>query len=293
MLRQAGPMMLGLGVLQVNTFVDGLIASWPTMVGPTIAGIAFPLADGAMSTLANAQRLYEFPLGVFGIAIASAIFPILARQSNDRDAFLATLRRGVRLTVFIGLPASVGLLFAGRSAVAVLLQGGRFDAEDTRRVAFVLAGYAPAIWSYCTVHVWTRAFYAIGDARTPTRIAVGMVALNFTLNVTLIWTPLREAGLAWSTAVCSMIQCVILGVILARRTGRIVDREVLASWGRSVAVAAAMGLSMFLVGLLLPDDPGWWAALRELVLLMVVGGAAAAATARLLRMPELRWTLVR
>lgn len=293
MLRQAGPMMLGLGVLQVNTFVDGLIASWPTMVGPTIAGIAFPLADGAMSTLANAQRLYEFPLGVFGIAIASAIFPILARQSNDRDAFLATLRRGVRLTVFIGLPASVGLLFAGRSAVAVLLQGGRFDAEDTRRVAFVLAGYAPAIWSYCTVHVWTRAFYAIGDARTPTRIAVGMVALNFTLNVTLIWTPLREAGLAWSTAVCSMIQCVILGVILARRTGRIVDREVLASWGRSVAVAAAMGLSMFLVGLLLPDDPGWWAALRELVLLMVVGGAAAAATAWLLRMPELRWTLVR
>lgn len=293
MLTKAIPMMLGLGVLQFNTFLDGLVASWPTMVGPTIFGVAFPLADGAMSTIANAQRLYEFPLGVFGIAIASAIFPVLSRQSNDREAFVATLRRGVRLTMFIGLPASVGLMIVGHSAVAVLLQGGRFTPEDTDRVSFVLAGYAPAIWSYCTVHVWTRAFYAQGDSSTPTRIAIGMVILNFTLNVTLIWTSLREAGLAWSTAICSMIQCVILARILSRRVGRIVDAEVLRSWARTCVVSAAMAAPMLVARWLLPDRATWHGALAELAILMAVGAGAAAAGAFALRMPELRWAIGR
>lgn len=293
MLVKAGPMMIGLGVLQVNTFIDGLVASWPTMVGPTIFGVKFPLEDGAMSTVANAQLLYEFPLGVFGIAIASAIFPVLSRQSNDREAFLATLRRGVRLTVFIGLPASAALVLLGRSSVAVLLQGGRFSPEHTARVAFVLAGYAPAIWSYCTVHVWTRAFYAQGDSSTPTRIAVAMVVLNFALNVTLIWTPLREAGLAWATAICSILQCFILGRILSRRLGRIIDREVIASWCRTGAVTAVMVALMLAAGWMLPTSSSWRSAVRELALLMAVGTAAAGATALLLRMPELRWSIGR
>lgn len=293
MLAQALPMMLGLGVLQVNTFLDGLVASWPTIIGPTIFGVPFPLQDGAMSTLANAQRLYEFPLGVFGIAIASAIFPVLSRQSKDPPAFLGTLRRGLRLTLFIGLPASVGLMLVGRPAVAVMLQGGRFTPEDTDRVAFVLLGYAPAIWSYCMVHVWTRAFYASGDSKTPTRVAVGMVLLNLALNMTLIWTDLREAGLAWSTAICSMIQCVILARILSRRMGRVVDHEVLAAWGRTALVTVGMVVPMLVAHWLLPSSSSWGAALLELCLLMGLGAVAAAGGAFLLRMPELRWALGR
>jgi putative peptidoglycan lipid II flippase len=289
MLAKAVPMMLGLGVLQINTFLDGLIASWPTVIGPTIFGFDFPLQSGAMSALANAQRLYEFPLGVFGIAIASAIFPVLSRQSNDRDAFVSTLRRGIRLTVFIGLPASVGLMLIGRPAVAVLLQGGRFTVEDTARVAFALLGYAPAIWSYCTVHVWTRAFYASGDSSTPTRVAVGMVVLNLILNLTLIWTPLREAGLAWSTAICSMIQCAILARILRSRLGLVVDASVWASWGRTAVVTVGMAALMLAGKWFLPVDLSWGASLIELVVLMVLGAVAVAAGALILRMPEFRW----
>ncbi|MHC4142712.1 MAG: lipid II flippase MurJ, partial [Planctomycetota bacterium] len=101
-LRQAGPMILGLGVLQLNVFLDGLIASYPTTVGPTVFGVEYPLAEGAMAAVSYAQRLYQFPLGVFGIAIATAIFPALARQSDDPEAFTDILRRGLRLVVFIG-----------------------------------------------------------------------------------------------------------------------------------------------------------------------------------------------
>jgi putative peptidoglycan lipid II flippase len=292
LLRKAMPVMLGLGVLQVNTFIDGLVASWPTMVGPTIFGFPFPLQEGAMSTLANAQRLYEFPLGVFGIAVAAAIFPVLSRQSNDADAFVSTLRRGLRLTIFIGLPASVGLMLIAVPAVATVLQGGRFTPEDTQRVAFVLLGYAPAIWSYSAVHLLTRAFYAKGDTSTPTRIAIGMVALNLTLNVTLIFTPLREAGLAWSTAICSVIQCLILLRVLRGRLGLLVDAAVLRSWSATGLATAVMAVAVLAVAQLFPGAPlTWAAALRETLILIGVGGVALVASAAALRRPELRWAL--
>jgi len=292
-LAKAVPMMLGLGVLQVNTFLDGLIASWPTVVGPTIFSVPFPLQEGAMAALANAQRLYEFPLGVFGIAVASAIFPVLSRQANDRAAYLATLRRGLRLVIYIGLPASVGLMILARPAVATVLEGGRFTIEDTKRVAFILIGYAPAIWSYSAVNVLTRAFYAAGDSVTPTKVSVGMVVLNLTLNLTLIFTPLREAGLAWSTAGCSVIQCAVLLAILRRRVGPIVDRDVATSWLATLAASAAMGGAIVVVRwIVFPAvHAGWWAAVRELSVLMTVGGCVMIAATFALRRPELRWAL--
>ena len=205
-LGQALPMIVGLGVLQLNTFLDGLIAAYPTVVGPTVFGIDYPLDPGALSTLGYAQRLYQFPLGVFGIAVATAIFPALSRAADEKGAFADTLRRGLRLVVFIGLPASAGLVLVRTSLAAAVFEGGRFSPDDTARVGRILLGYAPAVWAYSMVHVLTRGFYARGNSVTPVRIAIGVVALNLALNCTLIWTPLREAGLAWSTAVCAMIQ---------------------------------------------------------------------------------------
>ena len=129
-----------------------------------------------MTAITNAARLYEFPLGVFGIAIATAIFPALARQNNDAAAFAATLRRGLRVSLFIGLPASAGLLLVSREAVGVLFQRGAFDEADTVRVAWVLAAFAPGIWAYQSVHILSRAFYALKKPMRPVRIAVAMVA---------------------------------------------------------------------------------------------------------------------
>ncbi len=288
-LLQAVPMMLGLGVLQLNTLVDGLIASWPTIVGPKIFGIDYPLAEGAMSSIGYAQRLYEFPLGVFGISIATAVFPLLARQNNDLPAFATTVRRALRLTVFVGLPASVGLVLVARESVAALFQGGEFGSDDTARVAWVLMGYAPAIWSYQMCHVLSRAFYARKESMTPVLVSLAIVFLNLTLNITLIFTPLREAGLAWSTALCSVIQAMVLSRILSRRVPGIIDREVVRAWGRTLAISLVMGLAVFGVARFLPVSNQMGSIWIGLSLKVAVALGVYFGVSRWLRVPEYSW----
>ena len=294
---QALPMILGLGVLQLNTFLDGLIASWPTIVGPTILGHPYPLQDTAMATLGYAQRLYEFPLGVFGIAVATAIFPQLTRERDDVSRFAATLRRGLRLAMFIGLPASLGIAVVRRSFVAVVYEGMAFDARDVEIVAFVLLGYAVAIWSYSINHILVRAFYARREPMTPVRIAIGMVLLNLTLNLTLVFTtPLGVAGLAWSTAGCAIIQTMILGRVLASRSGTLADRLVVGSILKTVACTAAMLVAVVIAMNTIPFsmiEDTWLSAFVELSSLALIGGAVFIMTARGLGMPELGWALGR
>jgi len=288
-----GPMMLGLGVLQINIVVDGLIASWPSIVGPTILGFDYPLEAGAMTALTNAARLYEFPLGVFGIAIATAIFPALSRQNNDPVAFVATLRRGLRMSLFIGLPASAGLVLVSQEAVGVLFQRGAFDASDTVRVAWVLAAFAPGIWAYQSVHILSRAFYAMKLPTRPLRIALAMVALNLALNLTLIFTPLRESGLAWSTSICAALQALLLCRSLSRDVPALLDRELQLGVLRSVIATVAMTLAVVAVSRVLPTGLVPSEMLVSLAAKITVGAAVFALAARLLRMPELGWTIGR
>ena len=286
--RKALPMLLGLGIFQVNTFVDNLVASYRTMVGDTIFGIPYPLPEGSMTELSYGQRLYEFPLGVFGISIATAIFPALARDSNNTPAFLDTLRRGLRLTMFIGLPASVGLVLVRNDLSAAIFQGGKFTAEDARGVGFVLAMYAPAIWAYSMQQVVTRAFYALGDSTTPVRISVWMVALNFLLNITLIWTPLGVGGLALSTAIAAVVQIFILQRMLTRRLGPTVDGSTRASWGWTALASGIMAAAVLAVQYVLPAEDTWRWSVARLAVLCVVGGGAFWLAAYLMRRPELR-----
>ena len=292
-LRSALPMLLGLGVLQINIVVDGIIASWPSIVGPNILGMPYPLAEGAMTAITNASRLYEFPLGVFGISIAMAIFPALSRQNNDLPAFTNTLRRGLRLSLFIGLPASVGLMLVAREAVGVLFQRGEFGADDTARVAWVLVGFAPAIWAYQAIQIFTRAFYALKETMRPVKIAVAMVALNVCLNIALIFTPLREAGLAWSTAICAIVQAAVLAWVLVQRVPGFMSRDVLASWMRSVIAAGALLLAIVAIAPFVPAGTTWMEMAIALASKIVIGTAAFVLAARAMAMPELGWALGR
>jgi putative peptidoglycan lipid II flippase len=125
----------------------------------------------------------------------------------------------------------------------------------------------------------------------PVRVGIGLVGLNFVLNIVLIFTPLREAGLAWSTAICAVLQLAILARLLARRTGPFLDGEVRASILRTLAVTAAMIVAVIAAGRFLPDGEGWTSQATRLAGLVGVGGLAVAASASALRMPELRWSL--
>jgi putative peptidoglycan lipid II flippase len=296
MLRRMVPVLIGLGTLQLNSFMDTLIAMWPNWVGPTIAGFDYPLDERANAVLFYAQRLYQFPLGVFGIAVATAAFPMLSRHAGDPARFAATLRRGLRLSLFIALPATAGLLVVREPLVGTLFSGlgDGFSEEGVRRAGLVLLGYSAAVWAYSLNQLYTRAFYAKGDTATPMRIAVSMVGLNLTLNCVLIWW-LQEAGLAWSTAISATLQTALLARAARRRlTGEpALDAEtrraVLGHIGASVLVGAVTG------GILLLWSPpdGWGAGAVRLSAGVVAGMMVYGLQARFRHLPELHWLLGR
>lgn len=299
MLKTFFPMLLALAVFQINTFLDSLIAF---ALSPKEGGsdaihflgwtTPYPVDSGGMTALTNAQLLYQFPLGVFGLAIATAIFPALAhaaavRGEEGRAEFRQTLQQGLRLTVFIGLPASVGLILVRLPLTRVLYEHSRFTLEDSHRVAAILAGFAPAIWAYSMTHVITRAFYALKDSSTPLVVSVFMVLLNLTLNLVLVW-PLGAGGLAWSTAICAAIQCVILLLALRHYMGNPVDGSVLRGWGRSILLSAAMTLAI-LPALLRFDAATLtrWQCGLLLAAMIAVGGVVYLGGAWLMRAEEL------
>ena len=304
MLTTMLPMMLGLGVFQINTFVDSVIASYPTLVGPTILGMQFPLMPGSNADMNYATRLYEFPLGVFAIAIATAIFPTLSRQASQPALFAHTLRRGIRMALFIGLPASAGLIVVRTHLTAVVFQGGEFLADDTIRVATILLGFAPAVAAFSLMQTMTRAFYALGDTATPTRISIWMVCLNLILNCTLIWTPLNTSGLAWSTTICAFIQAAILMYLLHGRVNNLFDIHTRMASVKIFAATLVMTAIITAIGLVLPATiqsstsvvavgTTWGQSLVQLLVLTFSGVICMFALARWWHMPEWKWTLGR
>lgn len=302
------PALIGLGTLQLNTFLDMVIAMWPSWFGDTMFGRPTPLDRSSNAILSFTQTIYQFPLGVFGLAVATAVFPLLSRAAARPAEFIDTLRRGVRLSMFIGLPASVGLVLTRHELIAVLFGGTSdrsthgFSPEGLDRAAAVLAGFATAVWAYSVNHTLTRAFYAKGDTTTPMRIAMAAVALNLGLNLTLIWS-LREAGLAWATAISAVLQTFALFVSLGRRHGvHPLDRSTVAALFRIVALtglmaAAVVGASHLLPAAAAPGSPPgtglWTIQLLRLGVLCTVGAGVFAAAAWLLRVPEIRWLMER
>lgn len=281
-LSMMGPMVFGLSAVQFSVLTDYLIAYVVVRdpagepVGPAILGYA--------------QYLYQLPLGVIGISLATAVFPVMSgcAARRDHEGLSHVVIKGLRTTLFIGLPASVGLIFVARPLVAVLFERGDFDAADTRRVAAALVCYAVGMGAYFANHVLIRTFYALKDTRTPVRIAAWMVGLNIVIGATLVFTPLQERGLALATSITAIGQTVALTAVLRRRLPGLGGAELTAALGRTLIATAVMGMS--LAALTLPDFAARWLGHRaavELAALLAAGVGVYALSARLLHMSEL------
>jgi putative peptidoglycan lipid II flippase len=181
---------------------------------------AYPLWAGAVSSLFYAQRLYQFPLGVLGISLATVIYPVMSENAarGDREALVGTITSGIRAAIFIALPATAGLILVSRSLLSVIFERGQFTSSDTAQTSGVLIFYAIGLTGYFCQQLVTRAFYAFQDSKTPARTAMIAVAVNVTLNLILIWV-MGVPGLAFSTALCSYLQVIVLIWILKRRFG--------------------------------------------------------------------------
>jgi len=258
-----GPMILGLTATQINTLFDDLIAWWfsgSAEKGTTFVflgrEIAYPLYRGCVSHLNAAQRLYQLPLGVFGIALATAVFPVLSSYAakNDRDGLRRTISKGINGAIFIALPATVGLIFITKPLVTTLFGHGQFTYEDVKATAFTLPFYALGLTGYFIQQIVTRSFYSLQDPKTPMRSAVIVVVINIMLNITLIWR-LGTAGLACSTAVCSYLQCAILIWFLRKKLGEGTLEGTFLSILKIAAATLLMALSLIVLQQLMKNLP--------------------------------------
>ena len=292
--RAMGPMVLGLMVTQINTLMDSLIA-WllaaPQGAEPTIAwlgDVPYPMEQGAVAALYYGERLYQFPLGILGIAVATAIFPLLSRHAarNDHQSLSEDLTLGIRLVLFLGIPAGVGLILLSQSLARLLYERHEFTPADTLRTARVIACYAVGVWAYCALPVLVRGFYALGDRLTPVRVGVTVVAVNFSLNLILIW-PLAESGLAVATTIGASLQVVALAVIFSRTKNRLDWRAVTETVLRTLVATSGMAAGFYGTTLILPAGTSFVANLIEVLVPFTVAVIAYLVAAWLLRASEL------
>ena len=184
------------------------------------------------------------PVGVFGVATATAVFPKMsaAAAMGDTAELKQLLRQAMSKSLFISVPTTIGMILIAPLLITAIYFGGRVTAADVARAVWAARWFCAGIWAFELQMILLRMFYALRDVRTPMRVAVGMVALNLTLNLSLVWF-MQEGGLAASTSVAAITQCGLLGFILRRRLGPLG----LSSLGPLLAKALLCGGVMLLV----------------------------------------------
>jgi len=191
------PALFGVSVTQINLLLDTLLASF--------------LATGSISWLYYSDRLVEFPLGVFGIALATVILPNLSRNhaAENTEAFSRSLDWGLKLVVLIGVPASLGLLMLAEPIVSTLFQYHHFGVNDVTMTGRSLMAYALGLLGFILVKVLVPGFTSRKDMKTPVRFGIYAVAANMILNLVLVF-PLAHAGLALATSLAAFFNASLL-----------------------------------------------------------------------------------
>lgn len=270
--RRLWPVAFALAAVQITVLVNTLLASL--------------LPAGSVSYLYYADRVMEFPLGVFGAALATAALPGMSAQAARRDyqALTATLGFALRLGAFIAIPAAVGLVALAAPIVRLLFQRGEFSAADVVLTAQALVGYAIGLPAFSATRIVAQTFYALGDVRTPVFVGFAAVTANLLLALSLMW-PLGHAGLALASSLSSYVNLVGLCIILRRRRGLLSGQAFGASLARTCGASAVLlvwcvGFDRWLGG---STHPLVWTLIALAGGVLVYGIAAAA-----LRAPELR-----
>ena len=235
--RPSMPATIGLAATQINLLVSTVIASM--------------LQQGSVSWLWYAFRIMQLPIGVFGVALATVSLPELARAAvaQDMPRLKSTFSATLRLVILLTVPAAMWLAATSGPVIALLYEHGRFQDFDTRQTAAALVMYCIGLPAFAGVTVSARAFYAMGDTRTPVQVSFVSVAINLVLNLALM-RPLGHLGLALATSVTSTISLLQLGWSLRRRIGPLEGRRMLATLLR-VGAASVTGVAPCAIGLLL------------------------------------------
>ena len=245
------PVIFGGAVYQVNVLIGGLLGSM--------------LKEGSVSYLYFADRLVQFPLGIFAIAAATAVLPSLSRQAagNDVDALKDTFGYAVRLIIFLTIPSMVGLIILREPIVALLFQRGEFSSLATQLTAQALLYYAMGLGAFSAVKIVAATFFALKDTRTPVVMALVSIVANIVLGVILM-RPLAHGGLALATSLASILNLGLLVQALRSKLGSLGWRSIMRSAYRTLLNAGFMGIVVW--GAVFVFIPPQGAAVLELLL---------------------------
>ena len=231
-LRLMLPAIVGMGVAQINILISTVFVSF--------------LSGGAATYLYYAMRFVHLPIGIFGVAMATAVLPSLSEQASrgDTDALRDTFSFSLRLLFFITLPAMAGLMALSDPIIQVLLQRGEFTAKATAETAYALMFYSSGLWAFVGTRIIASTFYSLQDTKTPVKIAAVSVAANIIFSFILMG-PLRHGGLAFANAIASAINFILLFHFLRKRLGRIDGRKIIHSFIKTAIAALIMGAAGF------------------------------------------------
>jgi putative peptidoglycan lipid II flippase len=223
-----GPGTLGLAATQVNVFVNTWLATGE--------------GTGAVSWLGYAFRLMYLPLGIFGVSIATASLPLIARRAASKDlvGMRDSVSSGLAMMLTLNVPATVGLIVLAHPIVALLFERGQFTANDTAATAGALMAYAIGLTGYSVVKIASPTFYALGQSRTPVLVSVLSVLTNAALNLLLV-RKYGYQGLALGTSVTALLNAGLLLMLLRRQLGGLGLGHLTTVLARVMAASAVMG----------------------------------------------------
>ena len=227
-----GPGTIGVAAAQINLAVN----TW----------LATSQGDGAVTALTYAFRLMYLPIGLFGVSVATAAVPDLARQATG-EGFVEmrrTLSSALRMMLVLSVPSMVGLAVLARPITQLIFEGNRFTPDDTTAVAWALLLYAPGLIGYSLVKIASPSFYALRDARTPVIVSMITVGTNVGLNLWLVRV-LGFGGLALGTAIASLVNAGLLMTLLSKRIGGIDGPRVTQTFVKIGAASAVMGAAAY------------------------------------------------
>lgn len=233
-LKLTGPAIIGGAAVQVNVLVNTEFASF--------------LVDGSISWLSFAFRFMQFPLGVFGVAVATASAPVLAKMiaQKRKTEFLESIQASIQLSLFLSIPSAIGLIIIGRDIIALIYEHGHFTHTDTIQTAWALAAYALGITSYSLIKIYQPAYLAFEDARTPMKISLFSIIANAAINAWFLFgLGLAHWALALGTAIVAAMNLVLLALFFGKKLKGVWSTQVWQDFLKILLTALIMGVGLW------------------------------------------------
>jgi len=225
--RRILPVVFGASLYQINLLIGTILAT--------------TISDGAVSYLYYADRVTQLPLGVVGIAVGTALLPMISRQleSGNDDKANAAQNRGTEIALLLTVPAAIALVVIPEPIISVLFERGAFGPEASEATASALMAYAIGLPAYVGIRVFTPGFFAREDTSTPVRIAAVSIIVNVVLNLWLM-NQFAHVGIALASSISAWLNILLLVFVLSRRGHYKADRRLLLRIGGIIGASAIM-----------------------------------------------------